>query len=497
MRVLLRAGKNLAQRRLLLEKNLQSRIGYTTTDNCPRSARARIIRGNNMFTENLSRRTFLKFSGVAAAGLGLAACGGGSGDSDGASAEGAFKLGGIGPITGAAAIYGNATKYGAQVAVDAINEAAGKSVFVLNWQDDEHDPEKSVNAYNTLKDWGMQILVGTTTTAPCVAVSTETNADSIFQLTPSASSTDVIGGQADEDGNVTIPRKDNVFQMCFTDPNQGTASAKYIAEQKLGSKIAIIYNNADAYSTGIYRKFAAEAETLGLEVVSTTTFTDDNASDFTVQLGKAKSANADLVFLPIYYTPASLILTQANTMGYAPKFFGVDGMDGILTVEGFDTKLAEGVMLLTPFVATASDAATQDFVAKYKKLANEEPNQFAADAFDCVMAIDLAIKQAGVDASASAAEICDALVKLFAGGQITYSGLTGENMSWSDTGEVTKDPKGMVIVNGVYEPMDEQGTQAAAEAQDANEVAEEAATEEGAAADETAAENADAEVPAE
>jgi branched-chain amino acid transport system substrate-binding protein len=440
-----------------------------------------------MFNQNLSRRTFLKFSGVAAAGMGLAACGG-SGSSDAASEEGAFKLGGIGPITGAAAIYGNATKYGAQVAVDAINAAEGKNVFVLNWQDDEHDPEKSVNAYNTLKDWGMQILVGTTTTAPCVAVSTETNADGIFELTPSASSTDVIGGQADEDGNVTIPRKDNVFQMCFTDPNQGTASARYIAEQKLGTKIAIIYNNADAYSTGIYRKFVAEADALGLEVVSTTTFTDDNATDFTVQLGKAKSAEADLVFLPIYYTPASLILTQANTMGFAPKFFGVDGMDGILTVEGFDTKLAEGVMLLTPFVATATDQATQDFVAAYKKVANEEPNQFAADAYDCVMAINEGIKKAGIDSSASAAEICGALTELFASGNLTYSGLTGENMTWSDTGEVTKDPKGMVIVNGVYEPMDEAGDAAATDDAAASDDA--ATTEEPAAADAPATEDA-------
>ncbi len=418
--------------------------------------------------KSISRRNFLKFSGVSAAGLGLVACGGGgnaegsgsAGTTDAAVADGAIRLGGIGPITGGAAIYGNATKYGAQVGVDFVNEQEGKDFFALNWQDDEHDPEKSVNAYNTLKDWGMQILVGTTTTAPCVAVSTESNADNIFQLTPSASSTDVIGGQADEDGNVTIPRKNNVFQMCFTNPNQGTASAKYIAEQKLGTKIAIIYNNADAYSTGIYRKFAAEAKELGLEIVATETFTDDNATDFNVQLGKAKSAEADLVFLPIYYTPASLILTQANTMGYAPKFFGVDGMDGILTVEGFDTKLAEGVMLLTPFVATATDQNTQDFVKRYKATAKteEDPNQFAADAFDCVMAIYAALKLAGVDASSSASDMCTALTKVFASGEIKYSGLTGENMTWSDTGEVTKDPKGMIIVNGVYEPMDSDAT---------------------------------------
>ena len=421
-----------------------------------------------MFFQNgFSRRGFLKLSGVAAASLGLVACGGsgsqGSGSAD-AGASGAIKIGGIGPITGAAAIYGNATKYGAQVAVNEINEAAGKTVFELNWQDDEHDPEKSVNAYNTLKDWGMQVLVGTTTTAPCVAVSTETNSDHIFQLTPSASSTDVIGGQADEDGNVTIPRKDNVFQMCFTDPNQGTASAKYISQQKLGTKIAVIYNNADAYSTGIYRKFEAEAKSLNLDVVSVTTFTDDSATDFSVQVGDAKKAGADLLFLPIYYTPASLILAEAKKQNYSDvKFFGVDGMDGILTLEGFDTSLAEGVMLLTPFVATAEDDLTKKFVANYKKVSgsDENPNQFAADAYDCVMAIQAALVQASIlskdgtlSGSLSNSELCDKLVGVFTDKSFMISGLTGNDMAWSTTGEVSKEPKGMIIKNGIYEPMD-------------------------------------------
>lgn len=418
-----------------------------------------------MFNKSLSRRNFVKFSGVAAAGLGLAACGGSSSsdsntDSDSTTSASVIKIGGIGPITGAAAIYGNATKYGAQVAVEEINASLDAPVFDLRWEDDEHDPEKSVNAYNTLKDWGMQILVGTTTTAPCVAVSTESNADNIFELTPSASSTDVIGGQEDEDGNVTIPRKDNVFQMCFTDPNQGTASAKYIADQKLGTKIAIIYNNADAYSTGIYRKFVAEAEKLNLDIVSTTTFTDDSATDFSVQVGDAKKAGADLIFLPIYYTPASLILAEAKKQNYTDvKFFGVDGMDGILTLEGFDPTLAEGVMLLTPFVATADDERTQKFVEAYKTTANtdEDPNQFAADAYDCVWAIYNALKSddGTIDTSKSASELCDSLIATFTSSDFSYDGITGENMTWSTTGEVSKDPKGMVIVNGKYEPMDD------------------------------------------
>ena len=360
----------------------------------------------------------------------------------------AIKLGGIGPLTGAAAIYGNATKYGSELAVEEIN-ALGGIQFEIKWEDDEHDPEKSVNAYNNLKDWGMQMLVGTTTTGPCVAVSAETNADHIFELTPSASSVDVIGGQTEG-----IERKDNVFQMCFTDPNQGTASAEYISEKKLGTKIAVIYNNSDAYSTGIYNKFAAEAETLGLEIVSATTFTDDTANDFSVQLGEAKSAGADLVFLPIYYTPASLILKQASDMGYDPAFFGVDGMDGILTLEGFDTSLAEGVMLLTPFSADASDEKTQNFVSKYKEKYGDTPNQFAADAYDCVYAIYAACQKAGITADMSASDICDKMEETFTASDFTVDGLTGTGMTWASTGEVSKAPKGMKIENGAYVGMD-------------------------------------------
>ena len=406
---------------------------------------------------DMTRRNFVKLSGAASilSATALAGCGN-SGSSastaSGSDSADAFKIGNIGPLTGAAAIYGTATKNGAQLAVDEIN-AAGGIQLVQNCQDDEHDPEKSVNAYNNLKDWGLQVLVGTTTTAPCVAVSAETNADNIFELTPSASSNDVIGGQADADGNVTTPRKDNVFQMCFTDPNQGTVSAQYLAQKQLGTKIAVIYDNSDAYSTGIYKKFEAEAAEQNLTIVSTTTFTADNATDFSVQLNDAKNAGADLVFLPIYYTPAALILTQAANMGYDTKFFGCDGMDGILTVEGFDTSLAEGLMLLTPFVATATDEKTSAFTKAYKDAYGDEPIQFAADAYDCVYVIKDLLEKTECTPDMSASDICDKLKAAIVDGY-TYSGLTGENVTWKETGEVSKEPKGMVIKDGVYQPLD-------------------------------------------
>ena len=415
----------------------------------------------------MKKRVFaLTMAAVMTVGL-LSGCGGGDATESAAPSapvtesgapapvEGnAIKIGGVGPLTGGAAIYGNAAARGAQIAADEINAANPDGLQIdLRYEDDAHDAEKSVNAYNTLKGWGMQVFLGSVTSTPGVATSVEANNDHMFYLTPSASSTDVLGGVANPlTGTVDIQRKDNVFQMCFVDPNQGSASAQYIYDQNLGSSIAVIYKNDDVYSTGVYNSFDAKAKELGLNVVSVTTFTTDTQTDFSVQLGDAKNAGADLVFLPMYYDAAALIFTQANAMGYAPKWFGIDGMDGILGVEGFDTALAEGVMLLTPFNADAEDAKTQAFVEKYKAAYGEVPNQFAADAYDCVYAIYDAMTAAGVTADMDASAICDALMGQFT--SMSFDGLTGEGMTWGADGAVTKSPKGMVIQDGAYVGMD-------------------------------------------
>lgn len=380
---------------------------------------------------------------AAAMAFSFAACGGASSTSGAAStasgtASGAaIKIGGIGPLTGGAAIYGNAVKNGTELAVEEIN-AQGGLQFELNFQDDENDPEKSLNAYNNLKDWGMQALLGTVTTQPCLTVAPETAADNMFLLTPSASAADVI-------------KEDNAFQVCFTDPNQGVASADYIAENGLATKIAIIYDSSDAYSSGVHDKFKEEAATKGLEIVADEAFTADNKTDFSVQVQKAKSSGAELVFLPIYYSEANLIIQEMNKQGCTASIFGCDGLDGLLTIEGADTSLFEGVMLLTPFAADAQDEKTQNFVSKYEEKYGETPNQFAADAYDGVYAILAACEQGGVTADMDASAVCDALKVAMT--QISVDGLTGEGMKWEATGEVNKAPRAVKIQNGAYTAM--------------------------------------------
>jgi len=348
-----------------------------------------------------------------------------------------FKIGATGPITGGAAVYGQAVLNGAQLAVDEINAAGGinGTQIEFNFQDDEHDAEKVINAYNTLLDWDMQIFMGSVTSTPCLAVKEETYADGIFQLTPSGSAVDCV-------------KYDNAFAVCFSDPNQGIASAQYIKDHSLATKVGVIYDSSDIYSSGIFAKFEEKATELGIEIVAAEAFTGDSKSDFTTQLQNIKNAGAELIFLPIYYNEAALILSQADTTGFKPIFFGCDGLDGILTVEGFDTSLAEGVMLLTPFAADATDTMTVDFVKAFNDTYGETPNQFAADGYDAIYIIKAAIEKAGATADMKNADLSAAMATAMT--EISVDGITGLGMTWAATGEVNKAPAAVVIENGSY-----------------------------------------------
>ena len=378
--------------------------------------------------------------------LSLVACGGNaksSNETSGTATEKAdasgkvWKIGAQGPLTGGAAVYGNAVVNGAEIAVNEINANGGINGYQIEYKkaDDEHDQEKAINAYNSLKDWGMQFLVGPTTSAPAIAVGTESEPDNMFILSPSGSALEV-----------TAPK--NVFRVCFSDPAQGAKSAQYIGSHKLGTKIGIIYDSSDVYSTGVHDSFKEEAPKQGLEIVADEQFTADSNKDFSTQLQKMKDSGADLVFLPFYYTEAALVLTQANTMGYKPTFFGCDGMDGILNVENFDTKLAEGLMLLTPFAADAKDDLTVNFVKNYKEKYKDTPIQFAADAYDAVYAIKAAAEKANLTPDMSVSDLGDAMEKAMT--EITLDGLTGSGMKWDASGDVDKEPKAVIIKDGAY-----------------------------------------------
>lgn len=353
----------------------------------------------------------------------------------------ALKIGLTGPMTGSASAYGLAVRGGMEIAVAEINAKGGLQIEFKSEDDEADGSDKAVSAYNTLKDWGMQILAGPVTTGSSLAIGAEAVNDEIFMLTPSASAVDV------------AMTGSNIYQMCFTDPNQGASAAELMAEKWPDATIGIIYDSSDAYSAGIVDGFLAKAEELNLNVaVDDASFTADNKADLSTQVTKCQNAGCDLVFLPFYYTEAAQVLNKANQIGYQPTFFGCDGMDGILTVENFDPALAEGLVLMTPFDANATDDATVSFVEQFK--ANNDglvPNQFAADGYDVIYALYEACVAAGIDGSTPAAEACAKLQEQFA--SLTVDGLTGKGMTWDENGMISKAPAAVVVTDGIYVPV--------------------------------------------
>ena len=365
--------------------------------------------------------------------LGLfAGCGSSSGSSSGYTAKNTeYVIGVSGPLTGGAAMYGQAVVQSAQIAVDEINAAGGLNgvKFKLVATDDMHDATKVSTNYSSMLESGMQVSLGTVTSQPCLEFKNLSADDNVFFLTPSASSDDV-------------PANDNGYQMCFADGNQGKVAAEYVNENFAGQTIGVFYKSDEAYSKGIFDQFKKNlSDTV---TVIETTFTDANATDFSSQIDTLKDCK--FIFMPIYYTPASLFMTQAkNIIAPDAVYSGCDGFDGIDSIEGFDiTTVPQAVTMLSQFNSKAESGAAKEFIDKYSaKYGTATLNQFGASAYDCIYAIYGAMKKAvdegkEIPVTISASDLCDILKDQFSNGYTLTGGVTGDTISWDANGYVNK-----------------------------------------------------------
>ena len=362
----------------------------------------------------------------------FAACNGDGGD------EAVFLIGGCGPLTGDYANYGTSVRNGAQIAVDEINAAGGVNGFklVLQYEDTKGSGDDAKTAYGKLMDDGMKVSLGGVLSGENKVVVAEAKDDGILILSPSASALESIAGN------------DAAFRVCFNDPAQGVIPADVIADTKMAEKVAVFYGSDNDYCVGLYESFKTECEKKGIQIVDVQTFTSGTSTDFSTQINSIKNSGATLVFLPIYAAEAATFLTQAKDVLTDVKFFGCDGLDGILTKVS-DVSLVEGLLVLTPFAADEPGALVKNFVTEYKKRFNTVPDQFAADGYDAVYSIVEAMKKAAVtpenvkDSGFNASMVA-------AMTQISVTGLTG-TLKWTADGETDKAVKVMVIKNGAYQ----------------------------------------------
>lgn len=342
-----------------------------------------------------------------------------------------YVIGVSGPLTGGAAMYGQAVANAAQMAVDEINAAGGLNgvPFKFVATDDMHDATKVSTNYSSLLEGGMQVSLGTVTTAPGLEFKNLSAEDNVFFLTPSASGDD-------------IPTNPNGFQMCFADGNQGKVAAEFVNANFAGETIGVMYKSDEAYSKGIYDQFKANLDA-SVTVVETS-FSDANSTDFSTQIDTLKTC--EFIFMPTYYTPASLFMTQAkDTIPANAVYYGCDGFDGIDNIEGFDiTSIPQAVTMLSHFNSKATDGAAKEFIDKYvEKYGAGTLNQFGAAAYDSVYAIYGAMEKAiaegkKIPVTIGASELCEILKAQFTGGYTLTDAVTGDSISWDSTGYVNK-----------------------------------------------------------
>ncbi len=368
----------------------------------------------------------------------FASCGKESGLSDPTPDENGkvtIMIGGVGPLTGAYANYGLSVKKGAELAVKEINELWKDSAFQfkLQYEDSQGDPEEASNAYGKLIDDGMKVSLGGVLSGETASIVAAGKQDGIMILTPSGSALSAIEGN------------NNAFRVCFNDPQQGTISADFIADNGLATKVAVFYQSDLDYSNGLYETFRTRAEARNLEIVTVQTFTKDSATDFSTQINAIKASGAELVFIPIYAEEASTFLSQAKENGLDKTLFGCDGLDGILSKIDNPAD-ANGLMMLTPFAADSTDAKVQAFVEAYKAANNgETPDQFAADGYDAIYIIKAAMEKAGFTKD-DCKNFQERLVAAML--QIEVQGVTGK-MTWTADGETVKTAMALVYRDGV------------------------------------------------
>ena len=342
-----------------------------------------------------------------------------------------FVIGVSGPLTGGAAMYGIAVKNSAQMAVDEINANGGLNgvKFKLIATDDMHDATKVSTNYSSMLESGMQVSLGTVTTAPGLEFKNLANDDNVFFLTPSASGD-------------KIPEFENGYQMCFADGNQGKVAADFVNSKYDGQTIGVFYKSDEDYSKGIFKQFKENLSS-SISIVETS-FTEANATDFSVQIDTLK--NCKFIFMPTYYGPASTFMQQAKDILAADAvYYGCDGFDGIDNIDGFDINtIPQKVTMLSHFNSKATDGAAKTFIDKYvAKFGKDTLNQFGASAYDCVYAIYGAMKKAidsgkKIDVTISASDLCDILKEQFQGGYALENAVTGDKITWDKNGYVNK-----------------------------------------------------------
>ena len=276
----------------------------------------------------------------------------GSGDQSGAEVQ-TFVLGSCGPLTGSAAIYGQAVVNGAELAVEEINAGdSGYKIEIVNGgkvADDAKDAKQAMNAYNKVMADSPEAIVGSFFSSVTLPMAEQASKDGMLLLATGATNADV-----------TL-KGDTIFRNCFIDPYQGKMAALF-AKDKGFTKAAVIYAKDDDYSNGLKDAFIENCEANGIEVAYTGECMSTD-TDFSSQAAQAVASGAELLYYPCFLDTVPLLVGAARNAGFTGAIMGGDAWDGC-DITGLAAQF-EDCYFTNHYSSEDTAPAVQNFVQKY------------------------------------------------------------------------------------------------------------------------------------
>ncbi|MDI9421308.1 MAG: ABC transporter substrate-binding protein [Bacillota bacterium] len=298
-------------------------------------------------------------------------------------ADEALKVGLITPLTGSVSTFGISVRNAVVMGVEQINEAGGINgrPIELIIYDDKGDATEAANSVRRLIDRDQVVLVIGPVITPCVlAAAPIAQGAGIPLMTPTGT------------GDTITSIGDMIFRAAYKDSFQGETMARFAWEKMGLKKVAVIYDVANDYSTGVMNAFRQKYQELGGEIVSLESYsTNDN--DFSAQLTSIYVRKPEAVFIPDYYSAAGPIIMQARQLGIEVPLLGIDGWDSpelALLAGGYE----EGGYFVNHYSTDDQTASTQAFIAAYEAQFGIKPDALAALGYDGILIVKAALEAA-------------------------------------------------------------------------------------------------------
>lgn len=287
-----------------------------------------------------------------------------------------IMIGHFASMTGPQATFGISTDRAICLAIKEKNDAGGingRKLALVTIDDAGKQSEAATAVTRLINDHKVVAVLGEVASSLSLAGGPIAQQAKIPMISPSSTNPDVtdVG--------------DYVFRVCFLDDFQGWVGAKFARDSLKAQKAAILYDQAQAYSSGLADYFEKAFKELGGEIVTKQAYTGGNL-EISAQLQAIKGANAEVVFVPGYYSDAGTIIRKGKEAGITAKFLGGDGWDSeeLPKIAG---SAVNGNYFTNHYAPEEDRPAVKNFVEKYKKSFGATPDGLAALGYDAALVL--------------------------------------------------------------------------------------------------------------